>query len=46
MKPFKSMILEIAEHSFNMGENKYAAQFARLREEVANYLQRMSAEEV
>jgi hypothetical protein len=44
-KPFKSMILEIAEHIFNMGENKYAAQFTRSREEVANYLQHTSAEE-
>ncbi len=30
---------------FNTGENKYAAQFTRSREEVANYLQRTSAEE-
>jgi hypothetical protein len=37
--------LEIAEHTFNTGENKYAAQFTRLREEVANYLQRTSTEE-
>jgi hypothetical protein len=39
------MILEIAEHTFNTGENKYAAQFTRSREEVANYLQCTSAEE-
>ncbi len=44
-KLFKSMISEIAEHTFNTGENKYAAQFTRSREEVANYLQRTSAEE-
>ncbi len=44
-KSFQSMILEITEHTFNMGENKYAAQFTRSREEVANYLQRTSAEE-
>jgi hypothetical protein len=44
-KPFKSMISEIAEHMFNTGVNKYAAQFTRSREEVANYLQRTSAEE-
>jgi hypothetical protein len=44
-KAFKSMILKIAEHTFNTGENKYMVQFTRLREEVANYLQRMSAEE-
>jgi hypothetical protein len=44
-KPFKSMISEIAEHTFNTGENKYAAQFTRSCEEVANYLQRTSAEE-
>jgi hypothetical protein len=43
-KPFKSMISEIAEHTFNTGENKYVAQFTQRREEVANYLQRMSAE--
>jgi hypothetical protein len=39
------MISEIAEHTFNTGENKYAAQFTQSREEVANYLQRMSPEE-
>jgi hypothetical protein len=39
------MISEIAEHTFNTGENKYAAQFTQSHEEVANYLQRMSAEE-
>ncbi len=44
-KPFKSMILEITEHTFNMRENKYAAQFTRSHEEVANYLQCTSAEE-
>jgi hypothetical protein len=44
-KAFKSIILEIAEHTFNTGENKYAAQFTQSHEEVANYLQRTSAEE-
>jgi hypothetical protein len=44
-KPFQSMILEIAEHTFNTGENKYAVQFMQSCEEVANYLQRTSAEE-
>jgi hypothetical protein len=44
-KPFKSMILEIVEHTFNTGENKYTVQFTQSREEVANYLQRTSAEE-
>ncbi len=39
------MILEIAEHTFNTGENKYVVQFMGLREEVANYLHRTSAEE-
>jgi hypothetical protein len=39
------MILEIAEHTFNTGENKYAAQFTRSRKEATNYLQRTSAEE-
>ncbi len=38
------MILEIAEPTFNTGENKYAAQFTRSHEEVANYLQHRSAE--
>ncbi len=37
--------LEIAEHTFNTGENKYVAQFTRSHEEVANYMQRMSVEE-
>ena len=44
-KPFKSAISEIAEHTFNTGQNKYAAQFTRLREEIANYLQRTSTDE-
>jgi hypothetical protein len=44
-KPFKSMILEIAKHTLNTGENKYAVQFTQSLEEVANYLQRTSAEE-
>jgi hypothetical protein len=44
-KPFKSMISEIAEHTFNTGENKYAAQFTQPHEEVANYPQCTSAEE-
>ncbi len=39
------MISEIAEHMFNTGENKYAAQFTQSGEEVANYLQCTSAEE-
>jgi hypothetical protein len=44
-KAFKSMILEIAEHTFNTGENKYSVQFTQSREEVVNYLQRTSVEE-
>ena len=44
-KPFKSAISEIAEHTFNTGQNKYAAQFMRSREEIANYLQRTSTDE-
>jgi hypothetical protein len=44
-KPFKSTVSEIAEHTFNIRENKYAAQFMQSREEVANYLQYTSAEE-
>ena len=38
-KAYKSMISEIALHTFNMGQNKYAAQFMQLRNKVANYLQ-------
>ena len=41
-KVYKSMISEIAKHTFNTGQNKYAAQFTQFTqspEEVAYYLQ-------
>ncbi len=38
-KAYKSAISKIALHTFNMGQNKYAAQFMQLRNKVANYLQ-------
>ncbi len=44
-KGFKSMISEIAQDTFNTGQNKFAAQFTQLRKNVANYLQRTSASE-
>jgi hypothetical protein len=44
-KAYKSAISEIAEHTFNTGHNKYAAQFTRSREEIANYVQRTSTDE-
>ena len=45
MKAYKSAIIEITEHTFNTRQNKYAAQFTRSCEEIANYLQRTSTEE-
>jgi hypothetical protein len=44
-KGFKSAISEIAQDTFNTGQNKFAAQFTQLRKNVANYLQRTSASE-
>ena len=38
-------ISEIAEHTFNTGHNKDAAQFTRSREEIANYVQRTPMDE-
>ena len=32
--------MEIAQHTFNMGKNKFTAQFTESRKKVANYLQR------
>jgi hypothetical protein len=37
-KAFKSTISEIAEDTFNTGQNKFAAQFTQLRKNVSNYL--------
>ncbi len=45
LKAYKSAISEIAEHTFNTGQNKYAAQFTRSREDIANYVQRTSTDE-
>jgi hypothetical protein len=42
-KGFKSAISEIAQVTFNTGQNKFAAQFTQLRKNVANYLQRTLA---
>ena len=44
-KAFKSTISEIAEDTFNTGQNKFAAQFTQSRKNVSNYLQRTSAYE-
>jgi hypothetical protein len=42
-KAFKSAISEIAEDTFNTGQNKFTAQFTQSRKNVSNYLQRTSA---
>jgi hypothetical protein len=39
-KGYKSAIMEIAQHTFNTGKNKFVAQFTESRKKVANYLQR------
>jgi hypothetical protein len=44
-KPFRSTTVGLEKWTFNMGQNKYAAQFALHRKEVANYIQRMLADE-
>jgi hypothetical protein len=44
-KGYKSAISEIATDTFNMGQNKFAAQFTQSRKNVVNYLQRTSANE-
>ncbi len=44
-KGFKSAISEIAHETFNMGQNKFAAQFTQLRKNVANYLQHTASSE-
>jgi hypothetical protein len=38
-KAYKSSISGIEEHTFNTGQNKFAAQFTQSRENVANFLQ-------
>jgi hypothetical protein len=42
-KGFKSSISEIETDTFNMGHNKFAAQFTQSQKNLANYLQRTSA---
>jgi hypothetical protein len=42
-KAFKSTISEIAEDTFNTGQNKFPAQFTQSRKNVSNYLQRTLA---
>ena len=42
-KAFKSTISEIAENTFNTGQNKFAAQFTQSRKSASNYLQRTLA---
>ncbi len=44
-KGYKSTISKIATDTFNMGQNKFAVQFMQSRKNVANYLQRTSANE-
>ncbi len=39
-KVYESPIAEIAKHTFNTGENKFAAQFTESQERVAGYVQR------
>ncbi len=38
-KGYKSTIMEIVQHTFNTGKNKFAVQSTESREKVANYLQ-------
>jgi hypothetical protein len=45
VKLHKPAISKTAQDMFNMGYNKFAAQFSQLRKNVANYLQRSSAME-
>ena len=39
-KAYESPIAEIAKHTLNTGENRFAAQFTESRERVAGYIQR------
>lgn len=45
MKAYESPITEITKHTFNTGENKFAAQFTESRERVAGYIQRSGMDE-
>ena len=42
---YESLIAEIAKHTFNTRENKFAVQFTESRERVAGYIQRGGMEE-
>ena len=44
-KVYESPIAEIAKHTFNTGENKFAAQFTESRKRVAGYFQQAGMEE-
>ncbi len=44
-KAYKSSIPGIEEHTFNTGQNKFAAQFTQSRENVANFLQQTATDE-
>ena len=44
-KGYKSSIKGIEEHTFNTGQNKFAAQFTQSRESVANFLQQTAHDE-
>ncbi len=44
-KGFKPAISKIAQNTFNMGQNKFAARFTQSHKNVANYLQRTSVSE-
>jgi hypothetical protein len=41
-KAFKLTIVEIANNTFNTGQNKFVAQFTQSRKNAVNYLQRTS----
>ena len=41
-KVYKSSIPGIEKHTFNIGQNKFAAQFTQSRENVANFLQQLA----
>ena len=45
-KGFKSAISEIANDTFNTGQNQFAAQFMQSMKNVANYLQCTASDEV
>jgi hypothetical protein len=44
-KPYRLAIFEIANETFNTRHNKFAAQFTKLQQNVANYLQCLAAAE-